>query len=73
MTNMSLTKWLLLYEIFIFLVAFVKILFLLIWALGDEMSILVAIVAHSLLHWLLSSISLVRSSLLYQLVELLDE
>jgi hypothetical protein len=80
LTNMSLTIGLLLCEFFIFLVAFVKLLFLLIsflfpliWTLGNEMLILIAIVAHPLWPWLLSSISFVRSSFLYKLVELLDE
>jgi hypothetical protein len=77
---MSLTIGLLLCEVLVFLVTFVKLLFLLIfflfpliWALGNEMPILATIVAHPLRPWLLSSISLVRFSLLYELVALLDE
>jgi hypothetical protein len=80
LTNKSLTIGLLLCEFLVFLVTLVKLLFLLIvflfsllWELGNEIPILAVIVAPPLSHCLLSSISLVRSSLLYELVELLDK
>jgi hypothetical protein len=79
LTNMSLTIRLL-SRFLVFLVAFVKLLFLiiilflsLIWTLGNEISILTIIEVYPLWPWLLFPFSFVRSSFLYECVKLLDK
>jgi hypothetical protein len=80
LSNVSLSIRLLLQGLLIFLVALLVLLFLiimfifpLILALGNEISIVATIVAHSLGSCSLLLVSIESPSLAYVLVELLDE
>jgi hypothetical protein len=77
---MSLSVGLRLCELLVFLVALVKLLFLvvvfffpLILTLGNEMSTLAIVIAHSLSSRLFLSISLERSSFAYEFIEFHNE